>query len=190
MSSTTSRLGEQSNVRRLIWVAITLLIPAFCVAQEAPAKSTAALANHPKIGLVLEGGAALGLAHIGVISWLEEHHIPVSYVAGTSMGGLIGGMYATGKSPAEMRQLVDQIPWGEVLRGETPFRPHASRIGPKVRHAASSSPQICGVIATALFADAAPCARRTSGPTSPRRARRPLRPPAPSAGRARAGCSR
>jgi NTE family protein len=110
------------DARWLVRVAITLFMPAFCVAQQPAASNSAALANHPKIGLVLEGGAALGLAHIGVISWLEEHHIPVSYVAGTSMGGLVGGMYATGKSPAEMRQLVDGIPWGEVLRGQTPFR--------------------------------------------------------------------
>ena len=52
--------------------------------------------DRPKLGLVLEGGGALGLAHIGVITWMEEHRIPVSYVAGTSMGGLVGGMYATG----------------------------------------------------------------------------------------------
>ena len=101
---------------------MTLLITAFCFAQEPPPKTNPVLGNHPKVGLVLEGGAALGLAHIGVISWLEEHHIPISYVAGTSMGGLVGGMYASGKSPAEIRELVDHINWGEVLRGETPFR--------------------------------------------------------------------
>ena len=43
--------------------------------------------DRPKLDLVLEGGGALGLAHIGVITWMEEHRIPVSYVAGTSMGG-------------------------------------------------------------------------------------------------------
>ena len=75
-----------------------------------------------KIGLVLEGGGALGLAHIGVIQWLEEHRIPVSYVAGTSMGGLIGGVYATGRSPAEVRELVSTIPWNTVLRGQVPFQ--------------------------------------------------------------------
>jgi NTE family protein len=79
-------------------------------------------AGHAKIGLVLEGGGALGLAHIGVITWLEEHHIPVSYVAGTSMGGLVGGVYATGRSPAEVRELVSSIPWNVVLRGEIPFK--------------------------------------------------------------------
>ena len=79
-------------------------------------------ATEPKIGLVLEGGAALGLAHIGVIRWLEEHRIPVSYVAGTSMGGLVGGLYATGNSPAELQKLVDGIDWDVVLRGEVPYR--------------------------------------------------------------------
>ena len=54
--------------------------------------------KRPRIGLVLEGGGALGLAHIGAIQWLEEHHIP-GIVAGTSMGGLIGGFYAMGMSP-------------------------------------------------------------------------------------------
>jgi NTE family protein len=78
--------------------------------------------KHPKLGLALEGGAALGLAHIGVLQWLEEHRIPISYVAGTSMGGLVGGMYAAGKSPAEIRDLVEQINWDEVLHGEIPFQ--------------------------------------------------------------------
>ena len=77
--------------------------------------------NRPKVGLVLEGGAALGLAHIGVIQWLEEHRIPVSYVAGTSMGGLVGGLYSTGRSPKEVLELVNGIDWDQVLRGVTPF---------------------------------------------------------------------
>jgi NTE family protein len=80
------------------------------------------VAKHPKLGLVLEGGGALGLAHIGVITWMEEHRIPVSYVAGTSMGGLVGGMYATGLSPADVRQLINAIDWDQVLSGVTPFR--------------------------------------------------------------------
>jgi NTE family protein len=78
--------------------------------------------DRPKLGLVLEGGGALGLAHIGVITWMEEHRIPVSYVAGTSMGGLVGGMYATGLSPAEVRELINGIDWDQVLSGVTPFR--------------------------------------------------------------------
>jgi len=62
-----------------------------------------------KLGLVLEGGGALGLAHIGVIQYLEEHHIPVRYIAGTSMGRLVGGVYATGPNAAELRDMVKGI---------------------------------------------------------------------------------
>jgi NTE family protein len=75
----------------------------------------------PRIGLVLEGGGALGFAHIGVIEWMEEHHIPVEYVAGTSMGGLVGGLYASGMSPDEIKMFVRGIDWPSVLSGQTPF---------------------------------------------------------------------
>jgi NTE family protein len=80
-----------------------------------------AVPGRPRLGLVLEGGGALGLAHIGVLQWMEEHHIPVSYVAGTSMGGLVGGFYATGLSAAEVRENVSRIDWDAVLAGQTPF---------------------------------------------------------------------
>ena len=77
--------------------------------------------GHPKLGLVLEGGGALGLAHIGVIQYLEEHRIPVSYIAGTSMGGLVGGVYATGRDPAQVRDLVKGINWDEVISGQIAY---------------------------------------------------------------------
>jgi NTE family protein len=75
----------------------------------------------PKLGLALQGGGALGLAHVGVITWMEEHHIPVDYVAGTSMGGLVGGVYATGHNATELRQVVNGINWDQVMAGQTPF---------------------------------------------------------------------
>jgi NTE family protein len=74
-----------------------------------------------KLGLVLEGGGALGLAHIGVIQWMEEHRIPVSYLAGTSMGGLVAGVYATGRNAAEVREVVESINWDQVLAGQIPY---------------------------------------------------------------------
>jgi NTE family protein len=95
-------------------VLISSLVSA--AAQEQPPKS-----KRSTVGLVLQGGGALGLAHVGVITWLEEHHIPVDYIAGTSMGGLVGGVYATGHNAAEMRQIVNGIPWDEVLSPMTPF---------------------------------------------------------------------
>ena len=103
-------------------ICLFFCLSAFAVANHpATAQNETPAANGQKIGLVLEGGAALGLAHIGVIQWLEEHRIPVDYVAGTSMGGLVGGMYATGNSPAEIRTLVDGIDWDIVMRGEVPY---------------------------------------------------------------------
>ncbi len=74
------------------------------------------------IGLVFEGGGALGLAHIGVVRWLEDHHIPVDYVSGTSMGGLVGGLYAAGFTPEEMKVFVDGIDWHSVLSGQILFQ--------------------------------------------------------------------
>ena len=55
--------------------------------------------QRPRIGVALSGGGARGLAHIGVLQWFEEHQIPIDYLAGTSMGGLIGGLLARGMIP-------------------------------------------------------------------------------------------
>src|ERR1700760_3792147 len=84
------------------------------IAQETPSKPA------PRIALVLEGGGALGLAHIGVIRWLEENHIPVHYVAGTSMGALVGGLYAAGNTPMQLNQIVNDIDWDQVLSDQIP----------------------------------------------------------------------
>jgi NTE family protein len=102
---------------RILETALVLMIfVAPAPAHEQPAKHA-----RPTVGLVLQGGGALGLAHIGVITWLEEHHIPVNYVAGTSMGGLVGGVYATGRTATEVRALVNRINWDQVMAGQTPF---------------------------------------------------------------------
>jgi NTE family protein len=77
--------------------------------------------TRPKIAVALQGGGAKGVAHIGVLRWLEEHHIPVDYVAGTSMGGLVGGLYATGHSPDEIERIVKDIDWNEVLSTSIPY---------------------------------------------------------------------
>jgi NTE family protein len=62
-------------------------------------------AGRPSIGLVLDGGGALGLAHIGVLKWFEENRIPVDRLTGTSMGSLIGALYATGRSADEIEEV-------------------------------------------------------------------------------------
>ena len=74
-----------------------------------------------KIGVALEGGGALGLAHIGVLESLEAQHIPIDYIAGTSMGGLVGGMYALGKTPKQMEELIQNQDWDFIIAGQTNF---------------------------------------------------------------------
>ncbi|MBR7169420.1 MAG: patatin-like phospholipase family protein, partial [Alistipes sp.] len=72
----------------------------------AEARGQAESSQKGGVGLVLSGGGAKGLYHIGVIEALEERGVPIDYVAGTSMGSIIAAMYASGYSPAEMRQIV------------------------------------------------------------------------------------
>ena len=98
--------------RRSATAILFFVVTAFLHAQE----------SRQKIGLVLEGGGALGLAHIGVLQWLYQHHVPVDLVAGTSMGGLVGGIYATGRSPDQIQQLIENVDWDQALSGQLPFR--------------------------------------------------------------------
>lgn len=62
-------------------------------------------ANAQKVGLVLSGGGAKGLAHIGTLKALEENHIPIDYITGTSMGGIVGALYASGYSPEQIEKI-------------------------------------------------------------------------------------
>ena len=81
----------------------------------------------PKVGLVLGGGGARGLAHVGVLKVLEELRVPVDCIAGTSMGSIIGGLYASGMSPPAMDQTLQAIDWPQMFkdgpgRADLPFR--------------------------------------------------------------------
>jgi NTE family protein len=77
--------------------------------------------QRPRIGVALGGGSARGLAHVGVIRWFEEHRIPIDLIAGTSMGGLMGGAFASGMSAAELTRLLEETNWDEMF-GSLPFR--------------------------------------------------------------------
>ncbi|MFZ0297029.1 MAG: patatin-like phospholipase family protein, partial [Candidatus Sulfotelmatobacter sp.] len=76
----------------------------------------------PRIGLALSGGGALGLSEIGVLEWMEQNHIPVDRVAGTSMGSIIAAMYATGMSPDEIQKFAENVDWDEALLPEPTYR--------------------------------------------------------------------
>ena len=77
--------------------------------------------GRPAIGIALEGGGALGLAHIGVLQWLEEHRVPVDRISGTSMGSLVGALYATGDTPAQMRALAVTDAFSRVFTLRTSY---------------------------------------------------------------------
>ena len=71
--------------------------------------------RRPKVGVVLGGGGAKGASHIGALKYLEELGIPIDYVAGTSMGSIIGGLYAMGYSPDELTRLIASMNWSEYI---------------------------------------------------------------------------
>ena len=77
--------------------------------------SQTTIGKRPKVGLVLSGGGAKGLAHIGVLKVLEEAGIPIDYIGGTSMGSIVGGLYAIGYSAAQLDSIVRKIDWDEFL---------------------------------------------------------------------------
>ena len=105
-------------MRRLLIFLLLCLSPLAVLAAEKP---------QPKIGLVLSGGAARGLAHVGVLKALEEQGIHIDAIAGTSMGAVIGGLYASGYKIDELEKLALSIDWQEALsdspaREDVPFR--------------------------------------------------------------------
>ncbi|MBH3444364.1 patatin-like phospholipase family protein [Pseudomonas moraviensis] len=105
-------------MRRLLFCLLLGFLPLLVHASEAP---------RPKVGLVLSGGAARGLAHIGVLKALEEQGIRIDAIAGTSMGAVVGGLYASGYKIDELEKLALSIDWQAALsdappREDVPFR--------------------------------------------------------------------
>lgn len=76
---------------------------------------TSTVKQRPKIGLVLSGGGAKGAAHIGVIRYIEELGIPIDYVAGTSMGSIVGGLYSMGYTSDEMLEIISNVDWNRII---------------------------------------------------------------------------
>jgi NTE family protein len=90
---------------------------------ETTSASSESAATRPRIGLVLSGGGARGLAHVGVLKILEREGIPIDAIAGTSMGAIIGGLYASGMSAQQLEAVLLKLQWERVFaaRVERPF---------------------------------------------------------------------
>jgi len=106
--------------RLLQTCALALLCSLPFAASAQPSVPVERTAARQQIGLVLSGGGARGGAHIGVLKALEELRVPVDYVAGTSIGAVVGGFYVSGMSVADLEQLVESLEWEAAFLNVTP----------------------------------------------------------------------
>lgn len=99
-------------------ISLTLLITPCDVmpADQCPPRD---ISGRPKVGLALGGGGARGAAHVGVLKKLEELQIPVDYIAGTSMGAIVGGFFATGLDAGEIAQVLEEADWAYLFSDAT-----------------------------------------------------------------------
>ena len=87
-------------------------------AGRAGAEETSPPAPRPRLVLALSGGGARGIAHVGVLQAFEERGIPVDGIVGTSMGAVVGGIYATGHSANDLERIVQSLDWESIFSGE------------------------------------------------------------------------
>lgn len=106
---------------------VALLAAALLAALSPSASPAADFPTRPRIGLALSGGGARGAAHVGVLQVLEEHRIPVDLVTGTSMGALVGGLFASGLSPAELDSVISNMDWNSAFADQIPRRDRSFR---------------------------------------------------------------
>src|SRR5690554_7268647 len=101
----------------LIIILLILSIPFVVIAQEEEYNEDKIInASRKKVGVVLSGGGAKGFAHIGVLKVLEEAGIPIDYIAGTSMGAVVGGLYSVGYSADMIDSLIQIQDWNHLMR--------------------------------------------------------------------------
>lgn len=154
-----------------------LMAIALCLCLSAsPAQDDAdSIPLRPKIGLVLSGGGARGAAHVGVIRLIEEMQIPIDCVVGTSMGAIVGALYAIGYTADEMDSLMMAQDWKMLLSNDLPRlqQPYAQRMAKK--RFQISIPYEKGVFTenSSLYRDAGIKVRRTSLQTFPKVLARP-----------------
>jgi len=99
---------------------LSQVVAAFSLSPALADIATGTEKSRPKIGLALSGGGARGAAHVGVLRVLEEMHIPIDYIAGTSMGSIIGGLYASGMTPEQIETALTTINWEHIFSDAPP----------------------------------------------------------------------
>lgn len=113
-----------------LFVTLICVLALLSVSAQNTADTVEVLRQRPKVGVVLSGGGAKGFAHIGALKVIEEAGIPIDYVAGTSMGSIVGGLYAVGYDPDMMKKLATEQNWERILKDEMPrkFMPIEKRV--------------------------------------------------------------
>src|ERR1700719_30135 len=120
--SSTRAVTPRLGVLSLILAVQSLAAPAISNAQSDAAQPRAAqaTAHRPRVGLVLSGGGARGAAHIGVLKILEQLRVPIDAIAGTSMGAVVGGLYASGLSARDIEKIMTSVNWQGAFREPAP----------------------------------------------------------------------
>src|SRR5215510_3783557 len=108
----------KTNLSKRAFGALLVAVAMFAAAAPPSHADQGAPSGRPRIGLVLAGGGAKGGAHVGVLKVLEELHVPIDCIAGTSMGALVGAGYASGIPAAELEKFLVGIEWGKVVGGQ------------------------------------------------------------------------
>ena len=113
---------QENRLTSLFCRLLTSLVVIVCLHAVTwpPAPVQAGEIARPRIGLVLSGGGARGAAHVGVIQVLESLRIPIDYIAGTSMGSIVGGLYASGMTVSEIEEIITSLDWRAALQDNIP----------------------------------------------------------------------
>ena len=102
---------------RYILICFLLLLSMSVICND----DTANIRTHrPKVGVVLSGGGAKGIAHVGALKYIEEKGIPIDYIAGTSMGSLVGGLYSVGYSTDSIEKIIKSMNWQSLVTDDIP----------------------------------------------------------------------
>ena len=120
MPAAPSLPERRAGMAALAWIFAAGVAASAQAQAQVPSAAQSAPAARPKIGLVLSGGGARGLAHIGVLRVLREQRIPIDVIASTSMGAIIGGAYASGLTPEQLQSTVLAVDWDELLAARPP----------------------------------------------------------------------
>src|ERR1700676_179249 len=110
------------RIAKIVVLAALLFVSATAGAQDSSIDGGANRppSGRPRVGLVLSGGGARGATHIGVLKMLDQLHVPVDVIAGTSMGAVVGGLYASGMSGEQIERAMAGLDWQAAFRDRPP----------------------------------------------------------------------